>query len=161
MKLDEKTGHFWSLYFTVMKNPLMLEKKCHPSNTFWLYQLRVRTLPIKCYSHLKSENFKWNTLYDSYLRRTLNRTPTPITFLFCWIMNIGTQICTHRNFKSENAFTSLLMGKTTNKGKCCFWNANEKFLIEFVGWRQGNCIQILSMSNARLKKKYERQTHNK
>ena len=38
-------------------------KNCHLSNTFWLYQLRVRTSPIKCYSHLKSEIFKWNTLY--------------------------------------------------------------------------------------------------
>ena len=63
MELDEEWSIFWSLHFTAMENHLILEKNCHTSNAFWLYQLRVRNAQLWYYSHLKSQNFKWNTLY--------------------------------------------------------------------------------------------------
>ena len=64
---DIRKIYFWRnlLFFKFFFEKITFSiKNCHPSNTFWLYQLRVRTPPIKCYSHLKSENFKWNTLYN-------------------------------------------------------------------------------------------------
>ena len=62
---DIRKIYFWRnlLFFKFFFEKITFSiKNCHLSNTFWLYQLRVRTSPIKCYSHLKSENFKWNTL---------------------------------------------------------------------------------------------------
>ena len=42
---------------------MKLIKNYRLSNTFWLYQHRVKYAPFLCYSHLKLQNFKWNTLY--------------------------------------------------------------------------------------------------
>ena len=39
-----------------------IEKICHLSNTFWLYQYRVKYAPFQSYSHLKFPFFNWNTL---------------------------------------------------------------------------------------------------
>ena len=40
-----------------------MKKNYRLSNTFWFYQHRVKYAPFLCYSQLKSQNFKWNTLY--------------------------------------------------------------------------------------------------
>ena len=63
MKLDESFGHFSSIYFNMMKNSADIEKNYRFSNTFWLYQHRVKYAQFLCYSHLKKQNFKRNTLY--------------------------------------------------------------------------------------------------
>ena len=44
-------------------------KKTYPSsNTFWPYQHRVKYAQFQCYSHLKSQNFKGNTLQTQLIR---------------------------------------------------------------------------------------------
>ena len=51
-------------FFAFFKNLIFSTKNYRLSNQFWLYQHRVKYVPFLCYSHLKSQNFKWNTLYE-------------------------------------------------------------------------------------------------
>ena len=41
---------------------LKIEKNCHLSNAFWLYQHRIRNAYFQSYSHLKSKILVWVTL---------------------------------------------------------------------------------------------------
>ena len=62
--LIEVVGHFSSIYyFNLLKKSADIEKNYRFSNTFWLYQHRVKYAQFLCYSHLKLQNFKRNTLY--------------------------------------------------------------------------------------------------
>ena len=63
MKLVERFGHFSSIYFNLMKKSADIEKNYRFSNTFCLYQHRVKYEQFLYYSHLKLQNFKRNTLY--------------------------------------------------------------------------------------------------
>ena len=49
-------------FFTFSNYYFLPQKIYHFSNTFWLYQHKVKYAPFLCYSHLKYQNFKWNTL---------------------------------------------------------------------------------------------------
>ena len=64
-KLVKSTGCFiWKVEISNGCNSVTvhIEKICHLSNAFWLYQHRVKYAPLQSYSHLKFPLFKWNTL---------------------------------------------------------------------------------------------------
>ena len=56
-------------FFKFLKKNCFYQKNCHFSNSFWLYQLRVRTSPIKCYSHLRQQNFKFQMKHGVEVRQ--------------------------------------------------------------------------------------------
>ena len=51
-----------------------IERKCHLSNPFWLYQHRVRNAYFQSYSHLNLQLLIWVTLYLHFFKSTYTIT---------------------------------------------------------------------------------------
>ena len=63
-----------------------LKKISHLSNTFWLYQHRVKYLPFQFYRHLLLILFNWNTLYKK-------RLDSFSDFLLCFPWDLLSIVC--------------------------------------------------------------------